>query len=132
MADAEENFDLAAWETGSGLNRCTTEALGKEDYTTRAVLKAMTASDVAALSITGGQARALKLALGALGNPAFTDAPARPVQPEAERETRLVDNVEEPVGRSETANAANSDLAILQAGEALDVVRRDQPSARRD
>ena len=120
MADAEENFDLAAWEMGSGLNRRMTEVLGKEDYTTRAVLKAMTVSDVAALNITGGQARTLKLALGALGNPAFTDAPTRPVQPETERETRSIDNVEEPVRRSETADAANSELAILQAGEALD------------
>ena len=120
MADAEENFDLAAWEMGSGLNRRTTEALGKEDYTTRAVLKAMTVSDVAALHITGGQARALKLGLGTLGNPAFTDAPTRPVQPETARKTRSIDNVEEPVRRSETADAANSELAILQAGEALD------------
>ena len=80
----------------------------------------MTVSDVAALNITGGQARALRLALGALGNPAFTDAPTRPVQPETERETRSIDNVEEPVRRSETADAANSELAILQAGEALD------------
>ena len=116
MSDTEELFDLAAWETRNGLNRKTTEALSKEDYASLAVLRAMTASDVAALNITGGQARTLKLALGGLGNPAF-----RPSAPTTQpRETAVT----EAVGPAAAVEMEGDDSgrAILQAGEMLDAL----------
>ena len=113
MSDTEELFDLAAWETRNGLNRKTTEALSKEDYASLAVLRAMTASDVAALNITGGQARTLKLALGGLGNPAF-----KPSAPTTQPRETAVTEAAGPAAAVEMERD-DSGRAILQAGEML-------------
>ena len=86
MSDPDDSFDLAEWETSNGLNRQTTEALNREEYTNKVVLMAMEASDIAALNITGGQAWTLEVALRALGNLAFgsTHLPVRPASEPAE------------------------------------------------
>ena len=116
MSDTEELFDLAAWETRNGLNRKTTEALSKEDYASLVVLRAMMASDVAALNITGGQARTLKLALGGLGNLAF-----RPLAPTTQPRETAVTEAAGPAAAVEM-EGDDSGRAILQAGEMLDAL----------
>ena len=118
MSDPEESFDLAAWQTSHGLNRRTTEALGKEDFTTRDTLLAMMPCDISALNITIGQSRVLKTALGDLGNPAFKPT-GHPVTSE---QNELEANTEQMVAprRKKAGTSEEPPLAIPQAEEALD------------
>ena len=120
MSETGEVFDLADWETNNGLNRKTTEALRKEDFITIDVLKAMTPTDIAALGITAGQARALKMALVRLGNAAFESSVCQP-QPVSTQATTGAASSPTPEDQDDSARA------ILQAGEMMDKLYCVQP-----
>ena len=116
MNEDEPPFVMADWATTHKLKRKTTDALAKEDYNELVVLRAMTASDIAHLDITQGQARALKLALAELGNIEFSPAKAGG------------QGANESAGAKESAKdtaAPGADQAILAAGELLDRMLRE-------
>ena len=119
-ADNEDQtppFNMTAWADQWRIKRKTITAMSKEEYTDLQVLRAMEASDVASLDVTGGQARALKMGLTALGNPNFKPPSTTPtpegevgVIPPKETAPLTKDKAEDPAGQT------GSTRAILQAG----------------
>ena len=114
MSDEETPFAMTDWATTHKLKRKTTEALAKEDFSELAVLKAMTAGDVAHLDLTQGQARALKLALAALGNTEFSVVRSEGRDKESDRGA---------VGGHPAGSV--SEQAVLESGQMLDRLLRE-------
>ena len=109
MSNEETPFSMTDWDTTHKLKRKTMEALAKEDFNELAVLKAMTAGDVAHLDLTQGQAGALKLALAALGNTEFSMVRSEGRDKESDRGA---------VGGHPAGTV--SEQAVLEAGQMLD------------
>ena len=135
MTEAGEidGFDFPSWAADRGLKRKTTDALSKQDFSTKEVLLLMTSTDLAALDITAGQARLLWRALAELGNPAF-HAAERGESRADPSPRRPGDDVqaddEEPAGMLPLPVAGTSaqHQDILKAGEMLDRILNDPTS----
>ena len=70
MGETEEtNFTLEAWAHEHSVSKKTLTNLRKEECDSLLALKLLTAKDVNRLNVTMGQARLLRLALRAIGNP---------------------------------------------------------------
>ena len=65
----DDDFNMEEWASKYKLTRPTTAALRKEDFKDKDLLCLMTIRDINRLEITAGQARALRVALNAIGNP---------------------------------------------------------------
>ena len=112
-----EEFDFQTWCTASGLKKPTEALLKKQDYDTLDILQTMTVVDLVALDkVTGGQARALRNALGLLGNANFIVFSSQP--PVAAKETPKSKEVEEDGGLT----GPLKDKTLSQAGLSLDTL----------
>ena len=137
MEDIPE-FDLIAWSTDHSLKRRTTDALSRQDYSNKEVLLLMMPGDVAALDITGGQARLLRKALEELGNLAFKATDDGVQRDESQRGDQPGRNDPRPDSEVDPGEALprhigdagrNSHEEVLRAGEALDRILRDSTAS---
>ena len=110
--DDVQPFEINEWGKEKGLNPKTLKALTKEDFTEEDLLKEVTPADVAALQITIGQSRALKIALEELGNLHFKEKSAAPTSTVGGRE-----EARETTTDQDGTKQADSNQQILQAGE---------------
>ena len=133
MEDIPE-FDLIAWSTDHSLKRRTTDALSRQDYSNKEVLLLMMPGDVAALDITGGQARLLCKALAELGNPADdgvqrdeTQTGDQPGQDDPRPDSEV--DPGEVLPRHTEDAGRHSHEEVLRAGEVLDRILRDSTAS---
>ena len=112
MGDEEVNFVFPEWAENSGLSKKTVTTSRKEECTTHATLKHLTSRDINRMNIVVGQARLLRVALVALGNPiAVGDEPAPP-KPGTSQE-----------GEGDGGdNAKAAEQLLAEAGDELDQV----------
>ena len=134
MEDIPE-FDLIAWSTDHSLKRRTTDALSRQDYSNKEVLLLMMPGDMAALDITGGQARLLRKALG---NPAFKATDNGVQRDESQRGDQPGQDDPRPDSEVDPGEALprhigdaerHSHEEVLRAGEVLDRILRDSTAS---